>query len=85
MLDGHAIKKSLNLERLGPEIGTYMEEMQRWMLMNPGGSKAECEIWLKDRARKRALEISSQLTESTGHENDEALKGTSSQCKKKLK
>lgn len=81
LLDGHAIKKSLNLERLGPEIGTYMEEMQRWMLMNPDGSKTECEIWLKDRARKRALEISSLRG------NDEALnkKETPSQCKKKLK
>lgn len=57
LLDGKEIAKSLDLPR-GPAVGTYIEEQVRWMLVNPNGSRGECEEHLRS-LRKRELEASS--------------------------
>jgi len=54
LLDGKALVKSLELPR-GPGVGIYVEEQVRWMLLNPNGSKNDCEEHLKS-VRKRELE-----------------------------
>jgi len=46
LLDGKAILKSLHLPK-GPIIGIYLQEQVRWMLLNPNGSKDDCETHLK--------------------------------------
>mmetsp|Transcript_19734 Transcript_19734/g.29519 ORF Transcript_19734/g.29519 Transcript_19734/m.29519 type:complete len:116 (+) Transcript_19734:2026-2373(+) len=92
-LDGKAIVKSLDLPR-GPAVGTYIEEQVRWMLLNPTGSKVECEEHLKS-VRKRELERSSSSSSDGGagngtnkekekntsnsHQDDKAIR----HCKKK--
>jgi tRNA nucleotidyltransferase (CCA-adding enzyme) len=54
LLDGKAILKSLDLPK-GPLIGNYLQEQIKWMLLNPKGSSADCEVHLKS-VRKRDLE-----------------------------
>ncbi len=46
LLDGKDISKSLNLPK-GPLIGNYIQEQVKWMLLNPDGTKADCETHLK--------------------------------------
>ena len=64
LLDGKALVKSLELPR-GPIIGTYLEEQVKWMLLNPGGSKNDCELHLKE-VRKIDLEKSTASSTSNG-------------------
>ena len=40
LLDGKSMMAALGLSK-GPEIGAYVEEQVRWMLMNPNGTKAD--------------------------------------------
>lgn len=54
LLDGKVLLKSLDLPK-GPLIGNYLLEQVKWMLLNPDGSKEECEIYLKS-VRKRDLD-----------------------------
>lgn len=51
LLDGKDLIQRLNLPQ-GPLVGTYREEQARWMLMNPDGSKEECEAHLHSFKRK---------------------------------
>jgi hypothetical protein len=55
LLDGKAILASLDLPR-GPMVGTYLEEQMKWMLLNPKGTRDECEVHLRE-MRKRDLEL----------------------------
>jgi len=41
LLDGKAVIQALDLPR-GPEIGTYLDEQMRWMLLNPAGTREQC-------------------------------------------
>jgi tRNA nucleotidyltransferase (CCA-adding enzyme) len=67
LLDGKALLKSLELPR-GPIIGTYLEEQVKWMLLNPGGSKDDCEFHLKE-VRKRDLEVAAATSTSKDGSN----------------
>lgn len=55
LLDGKAILESLGLPR-GPMVGNYLEEQMKWMLLNPKGTRHECETHLRE-MRKRDLEV----------------------------
>jgi len=82
LLDGKAVLASLDLPR-GPLVGTYLEEQMKWMLLNPRGSRDECETHLRE-IRKRDLEVtasfgasnsntssmSSSVHQDVGHGND---------------
>ena len=57
LMDGKAVIQALNLPR-GPEVGTYLDEQVRWMLMNPDGSREDCESHLL--SLKRRLEGQSE-------------------------
>lgn len=54
LVDGKAMVKSLDLPR-GPMVGEYMEAQVKWMLVNPNGTKMECEQHLLS-MRKTELE-----------------------------
>jgi len=53
LLDGRDVIKSLGLPK-GPVVGTYLAEQTKWMLVNPTGTKEECESHLQ--TKKRELE-----------------------------
>lgn len=53
LLDGREIQTSLSLPK-GPLVGTYLSEQQRWMLLNPDGSREESLVHLRN--MKRMLE-----------------------------
>ena len=57
LLDGKAMVKSLDLPK-GPLVGVYMEAQVKWMLVNPNGTKVECEQHLLS-MRKKEIEASS--------------------------
>jgi tRNA nucleotidyltransferase (CCA-adding enzyme) len=46
LLDGKAVIEALDLPR-GPQIGTYLDEQVRWMLLNPNGTAEECKAHLQ--------------------------------------
>jgi tRNA nucleotidyltransferase (CCA-adding enzyme) len=46
LLDGKAVIQALALPR-GPSVGTFLEEQVKWMLLNPNGSREECEAHLQ--------------------------------------
>lgn len=58
LMDGKAILKSLGLPR-GPIIGHYLQEQTKFMLLNPRGTKDDCETHLRA-VRKRDLEIEAE-------------------------
>lgn len=53
LLDGRAVIQALDLPK-GPIVGTYLDEQVRWMLLNPNGSREDCERHLQQ--CKRNLE-----------------------------
>jgi tRNA nucleotidyltransferase (CCA-adding enzyme) len=53
LMDGKAVIQALGLPR-GPVVGTYLDEQMRWMLLNPAGSREECQEHLL--SVKRRLE-----------------------------
>jgi len=57
LLNGKAVIDALKLPR-GPLISSYLEEQTRWMLLNPEGTKEECEQHLHSIKRRRDLEES---------------------------
>jgi len=69
LMDGKDLSKSLNIPK-GPLIGTYMQEQVKFMLLNPGGTKADCETHL------RAVR-NNEMNMKTDEENDVTMKGTS--------
>lgn len=52
LLDGKALIQALSLPR-GPEVGTYLDEQVRWMLLNPRGTRDQCEAHLLSVKRSR--------------------------------
>jgi tRNA nucleotidyltransferase (CCA-adding enzyme) len=63
LLDGKAVIQSLDLPR-GPTVGLYLDEQVKWMLLNPSGSRDECEAHLK--SVKRRLDCHS-FEQNAGH------------------
>ncbi|CAB9522837.1 Putative CCA tRNA nucleotidyltransferase 2 [Seminavis robusta] len=57
LLNGKAVVEALKLPR-GPIISTYLEEQARWMLLNPDGTKEECEAHLHSVKRQRDADAS---------------------------
>jgi len=55
LMDGKAVINALKLQR-GPIISSYLEEQTRWMLLNPNGTKEECEQHLHSVKRRREAE-----------------------------
>jgi hypothetical protein len=53
LMDGKAVIQALDLPK-GPQVGTYLDEQVRWMLLNPSGSREKCQEHLL--AVKRSLE-----------------------------
>jgi tRNA nucleotidyltransferase (CCA-adding enzyme) len=80
LIDGKTMVKYLELPR-GPIVGTYLEEQVRWMLINPEGSKNDCEKHLRD-VRKRDLEASSGGAGDNSAEKTNPKK-TEEHCSKK--
>ena len=48
LLNGKQVIESLQLPQ-GPLVQTYLEEQMRWMLVNPNGTREECEQFLQQR------------------------------------
>jgi tRNA nucleotidyltransferase (CCA-adding enzyme) len=59
LMDGKAVIHALDLPR-GPQVGTYLDEQMRWMLLNPSGSREECQEHLL--SVKRSLEEEGEHT-----------------------
>ena len=55
LMNGRAVIEALKLPR-GPQIAEYLEEQVKWMLLNPEGSKEECEKHLVSVKRQREVE-----------------------------
>ena len=60
LLNGGEIISSLGLPK-GPAVSVYMEEQKRWMLLNPGGAREECERHLLDVKREREMNEGGQI------------------------
>jgi len=56
LLDGRTILEVLDLPR-GPEISAYLDEQVRWMLLNPAGTREECQAHLLS-LKRNAMSIS---------------------------
>ena len=63
LMNGKAVIAALNLPR-GPIISSYLEEQTRWMLLNPTGTREQCEEHLQSVKRRRE----SEQGESDGYE-----------------
>ena len=55
-LNGKEIIKILGLPK-GPQVGVYIEDQTKWMLLNPKGSKDECMVHLVEKKRGRDQEV----------------------------
>ena len=62
LINGAEIMTQLGVPK-GPEVSTYIQEQIQWMLLNPNGSKEECEIHLRNVKRKREIETGQTLDE----------------------
>ena len=62
LINGAEIMTQLGVPK-GPEVSTYIQEQIQWMLLNPNGSKEECEIHLRNVKRKREVEAGQTLDE----------------------
>lgn len=47
LLDGKAVMALVGMKYGGPALGQLMEKVLDWQLAHPGGSKEECEAWIK--------------------------------------
>jgi hypothetical protein len=65
LMNGKAVIEALKLPR-GPQIAEYLEEQVKWMLLNPEGSKEECEKHLVAAKRQREAEGESGASDSNG-------------------
>jgi tRNA nucleotidyltransferase (CCA-adding enzyme) len=65
LMNGKAVVDALKLPR-GPIISAYLEEQARWMLLNPDGTREECELHLHSVKRQREAEGSSESGSDTG-------------------
>lgn len=54
LMNGKAVIEALKLPR-GPIISSYLEEQTRWMLLNPSGTREECEQHLHSVKRRREV------------------------------
>jgi tRNA nucleotidyltransferase (CCA-adding enzyme) len=61
LLDGDAVIRALSLPR-GPLVGKYLEEQVMWMLLNPQGSRQECQEHL--------LSFKRRMLDEAGGEDD---------------
>lgn len=62
LINGAEIMTQLGVPK-GPEVSTYIQEQIQWMLLNPNGSKEDCEIHLRNVKRKREMEAGQTLDE----------------------
>jgi len=46
LMDGAAVIRALDLP-WGPAVGEYLDEQMKWMLLNPDGTREDCEAHLK--------------------------------------
>jgi len=67
LLNGKAIQQSLGLPR-GPEVGTYLDEQVKWMLLNPDGTAQQCEEHLM--SVKRRIDEATAGTDGGSGEGD---------------
>jgi hypothetical protein len=51
-LNGKDVIKELGL-RNGPQVGLYVEDQTRWMLLNPNGTREECVAHLREQKMER--------------------------------
>ena len=62
LINGSEIMAQLGVPR-GPEVSAYIQEQIEWMLLNPNGSKDECELHLRNVKRKREMEAGKTMDE----------------------
>ena len=62
LINGAEIMAQLGVPK-GPEVSTYIQEQIQWMLLNPNGSKDECELHLRNVKRKREMEAGKIMDE----------------------
>ena len=62
LINGSEIMAQLGVPR-GPEVSAYIQEQIEWMLLNPNGSKDECELHLRNVKRKREIEAGKNTDE----------------------
>jgi tRNA nucleotidyltransferase (CCA-adding enzyme) len=66
LLDGKSILNVLDLPR-GRVVGIYLEEQMKWMLLNPDGTREECERHLKEIRKQELDSISASPVTSTAN------------------
>mmetsp|Transcript_15763 Transcript_15763/g.34111 ORF Transcript_15763/g.34111 Transcript_15763/m.34111 type:complete len:1183 (+) Transcript_15763:218-3766(+) len=62
LINGKEIISQLGVPK-GPEVSTYINEQVQWMLLNPHGSKEDCELHLRNVKRKREMELGQLIDE----------------------